>query len=72
MKAAEASVVEAEKVLAGLALSTQAPFMDGFNNFFTLYSICRLQYDFGGSLQGEDINTIFSSLQAIKDKPPFG
>ena len=66
MKAAEASVVEAEKVLAGLALSTQAPFMDGFNNFFTQYSICRLQY-FGGSLQGEDINTIFSSLQAIKD-----
>ena len=66
VKAAAALAAKAEEKLASLALVTQTPFMDAFNAFFKNYSICRLQY-FGGSLQGGDINTIFSLSSIIKD-----
>lgn len=66
VKAAENRVVEAEKTLSFMSVDTQTPFMDAFDEFFNKYSICRLQY-FGGSLQGEHINNIYSSLTAITD-----
>ena len=65
VKAAETALAQAEATLATMALDTKAPFMDAFLDFFKEYYIQRLAY-FGGSLQGEHINTIFSSTTAIK------
>ena len=66
VKAAEQKVATAEATLSSLALVTQTPFINSFNDFFKKYSICRLQY-FGGSLQGQHINTICSSKAVISE-----
>ena len=66
VKAARVVVEEAEKALSYLVLDTQAPFMNDFNVFFKNYGIQRLAY-FGGSLQGEHVNTICSSSAVIKE-----
>ena len=66
VKVAQANLASAEATLATMELDTQTPFMDAFLTFFKKYHIQRLAY-FGGSLQGEHINTICSSTSVIKD-----
>ena len=66
LKAAEAAVEAADELLTEKSHATITPFMDSFDVFFKKWSICRLLY-FGGSLQGEHINTIFSSSLVIEE-----
>ena len=66
LKAAEAAVEAADELLTEKSHATITPFMDSFDVFFKKWSICRLLY-FGGSLQGEHINTIFSSTLVIEE-----
>ena len=66
VKKAEEAVALAAANLTALVSDTIGPCMAEFNIFFKKYGICRLQY-FGGSLQGEDINTILSSTSVIKE-----
>ena len=44
----------------------QGPFTEAFDSFFLKHSIQRLKY-FGGSLQGNDIHTVFKSGKVIRE-----
>ena len=66
LKKAEEAVAKAEATLAEKVDYAEGPFMTDFNIFFKKHGICRLLY-FGGSLQGEHINTIYALKAIIRE-----